>query len=259
MYIQERKTMSIIFSLSLILGIFSLVYYGIIIAYAGIGSSFSWFWLLAGIGCLIFCIILRYIIRNEIRVPDFIKLIFFSAITIGLSIFILIEGTLISYSTHKADSGMDYLIVLGAQVRGTRITKALQKRLDTAASYLKENPETMVIVSGGQGTGEDISEAEAMKRYLNRKGIDNRRILQENKSTSTYENILYSKELVVDQNSSVAIVTNGFHIYRALGIAKKQGMKKIQGLAAPTDQILLFNYYVREAAGVLKDKLFGNL
>jgi uncharacterized SAM-binding protein YcdF (DUF218 family) len=116
----------------------------------------------------------------------------------------------------------------------------------------------VAIVSGGKGSKEAITEAEAMHLYLMTKGIQPTRIIQEDKSTNTKENIHFSKAFLKD-NATVAIVTNGFHIFRATSIAKKQGITLVQGLAAPTDLLLSINYYVREAVGVLKDKVFGNL
>ena len=68
----------------------------------------------------------------------------------------------------------------------------LARRLDAALAYLEENPKAYVVVSGGQGAGEDISEAEAMRRYLAARGIEESRILMEDKSMSTLENFLFS-------------------------------------------------------------------
>jgi uncharacterized SAM-binding protein YcdF (DUF218 family) len=113
--------------------------------------------------------------------------------------------------------------------------------------------------AGGRGPGEDITEAEAMKQYLTANGISENRILKEEQSTNTNENIIFSKELIQKENAAVAVVTNGFHVFRATGIAKKQGLLNIQGLSAPSDARLLINYYVREVLGVIKDKLAGNM
>jgi uncharacterized SAM-binding protein YcdF (DUF218 family) len=195
---------------------------------------------------------------QEISVPNFVIYVIIIALVMVGSAFAIVEIALLSQARRKAEQGMDYLIVLGAQVRGTTISKSLQKRLDTAITYLKNNPSTIAIVSGGKGNKEAITEAEAMYLYLRTKGISSTRILQEDKSTNTKENIHFSKTFLKD-NASVAIVTNGFHIFRATSIAKKQGITQVQGLAAPTDLLLSVNYYVREALGVMKDKLFGNL
>jgi len=251
--------MSILFGVSLLVGILSLFYYGIIVSYAGVSSSFAGFWLIVSIGCFLVCFILRYLIKHEIAIAKFYRITFLIIFIVGFSVFALIEGTIIYHANQKADSGMDYLIVLGAQVRGTRITKTLKKRLDTAVTYLQDNPETVAIVSGGQGTGEDISEAEAMKQYLLAQGIGEDKIKKEDKSTNTNENIRFSKDIINDENAQVAIVTNGFHVFRAVGIARKQGISEVQSLSAPSDSRLLINYYVREVFGVIKDKLVGNL
>ncbi|HWT75682.1 MAG TPA: YdcF family protein [Mobilitalea sp.] len=251
--------MSILFGICLIFGILCLFYYGIITVYAGAGTAFAWFWICAGIGLIILGFVIRYIIKHEIKIPDLIRYLIIVVISAGICIFVILEGILIFYSSKEADPHADYLIVLGAQVRGTTITKSLKKRLDTALDYLEDNPKTLVIVSGGKGAGEDISEAEAMQGYLLSKGITKDRIILEDKSTNTNENIRFSKLLMKDQNASVAVVTNGFHIFRSISIAKKQGLPQIQGLAAPSDRILTINYYVREAVGVLKDFVFGNI
>lgn len=243
----------------LVLGLFSLIYYGTIVSYAGTGSSFSWFWLLLGVGMILLSFAMIYSMKHDIRLPRTLRNIMISFVCLGICIFLLVEGMIISHGNRKADGGMDYLIVLGAQVRGTRVSRTLKKRLDTALSYLKTNPDTVAIVSGGRGSGEDITEAEAMKRYLREQRIEEKRIIKEEKSTSTIENILFSKGLIGGKDARVAVVTNGFHVFRSVCIARKQGLENIQGLSAPSDPVLFFNYYVREVFGVIKDWAYGNL
>lgn len=251
--------MNFLFWGCLILGILSLLYYLIIISYAGLSAAFSGFWLVVGILCFLMCIIIRHIRINEIEVAKPYRIALLLLFATGMFAFIVLEGNILYHGAQSGDKGADYLIVLGAQVKKTTVSKTLRKRLDTALNYLKDNPESKVIVSGGRGQGEDITEAEAMELYLITMGIAEDRIIQENKSTNTNENIRFSKKLIREKNANVAIVTNGFHIYRALKIAEKQGIKEVQGISAPTDPILCIHYYVREAAGVLKDKLVGNL
>ncbi len=251
--------MSLLIGICFVLGVLCLIYYGVITGYAGLGTAFSGFWMIAGIGFILLGCLLLYISVRHIKLSSLWNIIFATLVTIGLCIFLIVEGTIIYYSNKEAEPGADYVIVLGAQVRGTTITKSLKKRLDTAIEYLKDNPKTLVIVSGGQGAGEDITEAEAMSIYLKNQGIKEERILKEEQSTNTAENIKYSKMLLKDGESELVIVTNGFHVFRALSIAKKQGLSQAQGLAAPSDKILVLNYYVREAAGVIKDFLVGNI
>lgn len=116
----------------------------------------------------------------------------------------------------------DYLIILGARVKGSVPSLSLQYRIDKAAEYLTANKHTLVIVSGGKGPGEDISEAKAMQQGLIAQGIEEARIMMEDKSTTTYENIVFSKELIPDTAVLGLVVSNDFHIYRAVEIAKKK-------------------------------------
>jgi uncharacterized SAM-binding protein YcdF (DUF218 family) len=124
---------------------------------------------------------------------------------------------------------------------------------------LEENKNSIAIVSGGQGSGEDISEAEAMSKYLLSKGISKNRIIKEDQSTNTNQNILFSNKFMPEGNRKTVIVTSRFHVYRAIQIAKKQGLEDVQGLGAPTDKILALSYYVREFIAVMKDRLVGNI
>jgi uncharacterized SAM-binding protein YcdF (DUF218 family) len=250
--------MNVLFWIFLLFGIMSLLYYCLIFIYSGIGSTFSLFWLVAGIGSILLCLVVRYLVSLNIKFAELWSYLIIVILVVGVGAFIVIEGILFYHAKQKAEQGKDFIIVLGAQVRGTKITKLLKRRLDTAITYLNNNPQTVVIVSGGKGEGEEITEAEAMKQYLVVTGIESSRIIKEDKSTNTNENILFSKVFLKD-NASVVIVTNGFHIFRATSIAKKQGLAQVQGLAASTDHLLGINYYVREAVGVIKDKIIGNL
>ena len=154
------------------------------------------------------------------------------------------------------DKGLRFIIVLGAQVRGVRVTLSLKRRLDKAEVYLRENPGTYAILSGGQGKGEDISEAEAMYRYLTGHGIEKERLIREKQSTSTWENLKNCQAFVGDLTQPVGIVTNNFHIYRAMMLGRRQGYLALQGLPASTNPVLLPNYLVREFFACMRFWLF---
>ena len=158
------------------------------------------------------------------------------------------------------EPGLDEIIVLGAQVRpdGTPST-VLRYRLDAAAAYLRENPDTRCIVSGGQGGNEPTSEAECMASYLRKVGIDESRITLEGRSRSTVENLRYSRELLDSATDRVGIVTNDFHVFRACRIAARQGLTRACGISAPSDPWFLPNNLLREVACVAKDFLLGNI
>lgn len=260
--------MKLLIILFLMVGIIALLYYGIIVVYAGIGSEFAWFWLLLGIGCIVIVLFLRYQIVHGLILPQVVKIIIGGGVLVGLTVFIITESLIIGYANKMPKNKADYMIVLGAKVRGTKITNSLKKRLDKAVQHRKQNPQMKIIVSGGQGDGEDITEAEAMKQYLLLEGIPSSDIILEDKSTNTNENIIYSKEIIEQlckadgkqiTETGILIVTNGFHVYRAVQIAKKQDITNAEGLPAATDNILRVNYYVREVLAVIKDKAVGNI
>lgn len=145
----------------------------------------------------------------------------------------------------------DYIIILGARVKGEIPSLALQYRIDVAANYMKINKETIAIASGGQGPGEDITEAEAIKEGLLVHGISSNRIILEDKSTDTVENIRFSKKLIPDYLEIGLLVTNDFHLYRAKSIAKDQGLN-LQGIPAETPAVAIPKSYLREYLAITK-------
>lgn len=150
------------------------------------------------------------------------------------------------------ETELSYVIVLGAQIQGRRVTDSLMRRLDRARLYLKDHPETKVIVAGGQGKGEDTTEAEAMEGFLVVQGIAKERIFREDQSRTTKENLLFAARLLPDMNVPVGIVTNNFHMYRAVRFAKQAGYGRIYRIPAGCHGILFLNYMVREFFAVLK-------
>jgi uncharacterized SAM-binding protein YcdF (DUF218 family) len=146
---------------------------------------------------------------------------------------------------------VDYIIILGARVKGEIPSLALQYRIDAAADYMKKNKETIAIASGGQGPGEDITEAEAIKRGLVAHGIPSNRILLEDRSTDTVENIRFSKKLIPNHLEKGLIVTNDFHLYRAKSIARDQGLI-LKGIPAETPTVAIPKSYVREYLAITK-------
>lgn len=246
-------------SLFLLMGIFSLCYLVAIVLYAGMKTAFLWFWISLGIGSILISAIMHYMYSHKIGIPWHLKLGLTTLLIIGTLFFLTVEGTIISKGRQKPEDKADYVIVLGAQVKGSTISRALKNRLDAALTYLIKNSNTKVIVSGGQGRGEDISEAEAMSRYLISKGIKADRIIKEDKSTNTFQNIKFSKNFMTIKEPHIVLVTNSFHVFRATSIAKKQGITQVQGLGAPSDDLLTLSYYIREFFAVVKDKLIGNI
>lgn len=159
----------------------------------------------------------------------------------------------------KVKENLDYLIVLGAHVDGTQLTLALLERTRRAMQYLEENPKTIAVLSGGKGEGEQISEAEAMRRYLTSHGIAEDRLLLEEKSTNTKENLTFSLEKIGSKEYTIGVVTNHFHVFRGVAIGKKCGCRSIYPIPARYRSWRLFFYIPREILAIIKDKLMGNL
>ncbi len=193
------------------------------------------------------------------RIPTWIRTGFVICCGLGVLLFVVVEGMILGRFGTKAQPGADYMIVLGAQWKPSGPSYVLQKRLDKAVEYLRENPETFVIVSGGKGSNEPITEASGMKSYLLEKGIEEERILVEEQSTNTYENLVFSAQFLDRDRDCVVLVTNNFHTFRALQIAKKQGYAQIEGLSAGSYPAMVPNNLLREFFGVLKDFAVGNL
>ena len=156
---------------------------------------------------------------------------------------------------------VDYVIILGARVKGENPTKSLMERIKAATEYLKKNPETKVIATGGQGKNEGIAEGLAIKRELLKNGISEDRIVLEDKSKNTVENFKFSLEKIKNiensknilnnnQKIKVLIVTNDYHIFRSKNIARKVGFDnenyEIYGLPAKTPLISIPKSYFRE-------------
>ncbi|MEG6612356.1 YdcF family protein [Pseudoclostridium thermosuccinogenes] len=172
--------------------------------------------------------------------------------------FVLIEGLIIYNNRSQDDVRTDYLIILGAGLNGETVSLTLKQRLDKGIEYLNRYPDTKVIVSGGQGYGEDISEAEAMKRYLVNRGINPERVIMEDKSTSTMENFRFSKKLISDMENQdidkIMIVTNDFHMLRSKMLARRNGFEPY-GITCGTPISVRFNSYLREYFALIKSFL----
>lgn len=152
----------------------------------------------------------------------------------------------------KPASGADYVVVLGAKVNGSNPSRALKSRIVTASSYLKDNSNAKVVVTGGKGEGEEISEALCMKRELLVLGIEEKRILLEDQSTNTVENITFASKLMEQKDSFVVVVTNDFHALRGRLLANRAGFARVESLGAPSAPLMKLHYYTRETFSWMK-------
>lgn len=239
-----------------ILGAVCLIYFLIL---ASVGMDASWIWLAAA---LAFGAASGGRIFMKVHGMAWHKGVKWSLICLagaGMLVFFVLEACVIGGMRAKPAGRLDYLIVLGAQVRGETPSKALALRLDMAESVWRECGEPMLLLSGGKGADEQISEAECMRRVLVKRGIPEEKMILEDRSVNTFENLQFCAELSDCKTKRTGIVTNNFHVYRALCLAAKQGYEDICGAAAKTDWRFQAHYMVREALAVLKEKLVGNI
>lgn len=226
------------------------------------GIRFSGYLALALAGVCVLAVILgRW--AEKSRIGKACKRVFLAGLTVGLFLFLTVEGLLLSHGERDNSAlPVDAVIVLGAGVNGETPSLILQSRISAAAEYLEKHPDVPVVLSGGQGPGEDISEAECMRRALWTNSEEwNQRYLLEDRSTSTAENFAFSKALLqehgIDTDTAViAVVTSDFHCFRAHLIAQRADLTVID-VPAEVDWLLLnANYYVREFFALGKTLIF---
>lgn len=274
-----------------------LVYYGIIVLYAGFGTSFAVLWLLIGGFFGATAAGIHIYQKYPERMPLWIPVSFVTLCASGLLILLVTQILIFGRIPATAEPSLDYVIVLGTKVKPDgSLSKTLKLRLDKALEYTKENPETVLILSGAKGDGEPCSEAEAMERYLLEQGAEKERLMREEQSFSTVENLAYSKILIENREQQIlqeqkqreeaemllrapeepgqsgkktsglserhlriGILTSNFHLCRAGMIAKHQDYGTVYGIASESDKVLLVHFSLRDGIAILKDRLMGNL
>ena len=265
-----------------------LAYFIVIGVYAGIGTAYASIWLFFAAGLGVTGWSVYYYQKHPRKLPLRLPVSLVTLCATGMVILLALQILIIGRVPQVAESGLEYVIVLGAPVRGEAPGTTLRLRLDKAAEYLFQNPETILILSGGRTNSEGEPEAVMMKQYLLLQGVPEERMVLETSSFSTMENIAYSR-LIIDSikqkkkeenhqderalpaylpsvlgqsrqhTYQIGILTSNFHLYRAMQIAKKQGMEGICGIASPSDRILFVHFFFCFGLAVLKERLAGNL
>lgn len=270
------------------LAVLCIMYYIVIVIYSGFNTSFSFIWLIMAGGLFLLSAGHEFYIRNTKKLPLWIPV---SAVTVcvtGCAIFGLVELLIFSNAAGGETQKLDYLIVLGARLNGDKVSNSLKKRLDKAIEYIEQNPDTVLVLSGGREREETTTEAQAMSDYLIFNGVQEEQMILETFSTSTVENIAYSRVCIEedletrrmepisdfmpqyvasgasvipdsDQPLRIGVLTSDFHVYRARKIAEKWGIPEIHGIGCDTDPVLFVHFCVRECIAILKDKLMGNM
>ncbi len=191
------------------------------------------------------------------RVPTVLRGTCYCIIALLIVLMTICMGLMLSHFGDKGVKNLDYIVVLGAQMRNHEPSTIYRYRLDAAYAYLKENPATICIVSGGHGVNEIVSEGDGGKDYLISKGIAPERIIAETKAMDTFANINNSLEIMssktYEDSIEIGIVTNNFHVFRGVHLAKNLTSSEVYGIAAYTVPWYLPNNMVRECFGIVRD------
>lgn len=254
--VKRKKSIYIFFE---IIGILLILYYLMLKIMFGF-VAFSSVFCMLGIVLLVYGYVeLKFNIDIWGHIPKIYRMIITTLFTIGLVIFIGIESIIIYNGHHHDTQKPDYLVVLGAGLRGRSISASLLYRLETSLDFHDMYPDLKIVVSGGQGEGEDMTEALAMKNFLVDNGVDPSLIIMEDKSTNTYENFLYTKNVLEEETRkedfTITIISNNFHMYRAKFLAKEVGFNTY-GYPAPSHKASALVFYVREFFGIIKAYIF---
>lgn len=200
-----------------------------------------------GTGIAIILLIFAYpVLGRSTSAPWFRFIYLFLSMSIFYIIFIMVMYTLTSWlnliniNTKK----LNYVVVLGAGLLGKKVTPLLASRINRGIEIYHKNPGSKLIMSGGQGPDEEIPESHAMAAYAEEHGVPKSDIIIEDRSKTTNQNLKFSHQLM-KPNSTFCIVTNSYHVYRALVLAKRQGLQCI-GYGAKTKWYFTLNAFIRE-------------
>lgn len=234
---------------------------GYSLSFLYVGCSFAGLVCFAFLGVLLFynlCAILEKTYPYPTKV---VKRVFTVIFCIGILILGVTEALIIKASFGDPDPGCKYVVVLGAKVRHDGPSVSLQNRIDAAYDYLTAHPDTIAVVTGGQGEDEPMTEAECMYRALIGRGIDPERVWMEDKATSTWENLQFSLDLIEGKTGtrpeSIGIISSEYHLFRAGLFADACQVESVGIPAKTTLKSQKFNHFMREVAGVWHYILLG--
>ena len=274
--------MAVVFGLT---GVCCLIYYGIIAVYSGTGTAFSGIWLVLAACSFLMALAAFLFPRFKERIPLRLEVAAVTVAAAFFAVFVIVEAAMAFQSiSFGKPPNVNYMIVLGAKVQGDKMSRSLLYRIDAAYEYAMGHPNTILILSGGKGEGEDVSEASIMYDYLKDKGVPEHQMLKEEQSESTYENLVYSKLLIdareaerrralerllgesgytlppeSESSVRVGVLTSNFHVLRAKAIARNIGFTNVGSVSVPSDPVLFLHLCVRECFAVLKDQFVGNM
>jgi len=243
----------------LIIGIFIFLYFIFVSITWRRFDVFNFLVSIIGVIIIIFSFKVNLIVNLYLKFSKIIRYLIISLLFCFILTFVILLSLIIYNMRNTSKPGADYVIVLGCQVAGDYASLPLLRRGYTAIRYLNEYPETKVILSGGQGPGENIPEAESLKSLLLENKIDKERIFLEDKSTNTTENFIFSDKLYNISDKNIVIVTSDYHMFRALSVAKKLKYKNVSGLPSKSQKSILPAFLLREYVTVMYYKILRKI
>ncbi|MCR5558010.1 MAG: YdcF family protein [Butyrivibrio sp.] len=219
------------------------------------------------------------------KVPKIARYVIYTCISFVLAVFVVCQVGILTHFSDKGEPDLDYIILLGAQMRSSGPSVIYRYRLDKAMEYLEENPDTIIVTTGGQGTNENVSEGRGGEIYLLSHGVNEAQLMSETMSKDTVENIEFALEMIEESevnkrlyqsadnsnadidgdfkedrdNLRIGIVTNGFHVFRGIHIAKGLTDADVCGIAAYMQPQYIPNNLVRETLGIIRDFVAGRM
>lgn len=196
------------------------------------------------------------------RKPLWLKVLL-GLVLAGVLAFCALFGAVLYGSYDHVQGDPQVMVILGCQVKPWGPSVLLQDRLDKALDYLEDHPDLTIVVSGGQGPDEPVSEAQCMYDYLTEHGVDGAQILLEDQSHNTVENLRYTMDLLAeagyDTTADMVVVSNGFHLTRVRMLWSRVcgGDYNLSTLAAPSSHVpSLLKMYIREPLALVKSFVF---
>lgn len=270
----------------ILIGALSLAYGAVIFVYTGM-TSFLWFWPVFGVVNFAMLALVRYM-KSKRRKKEEIRLYpcvcALTSYAIGVTVLGILLGTLLSGMHSEPRQNLDYMIVLGSELDGSRISVSLKRRLDAAAEYHKENPQTIFVLSGGKGPYDRSTESTVMYYYLIRQGVPDQNLLLEFYSESLREQLGYSYQVILEDREqehlsstgallrpgnnvikapvrpvSIGIMGSELSLYRARRSAEDLNMPVPATFGTAPEGLLYVHACVREAIMIFKDMLMGNI
>ena len=210
------------------------------------------------IGCYCF---LSLLTKNHPGIAHVLRSILTTGVILAILIFVITGGFILYEGKEIPTEDLPYIVVLGAQVRDYGPSESLQERIDRAYEYLITHPNTVAIVSGGQGSDEPMTEAQCMHNCLVEMGISPERVIKEEQATSTWGNLTFSLDIIEAETgcrpTTLGVVSSEYHLFRTGLQAEEYGLEII-GVPAQTGSFdRWLHYFVREIAGVWHYILLG--